>query len=52
MKTWCHREECTDHECYCIDADFPDPVCDCGAPGWACQCEKDDYAESAVVADT
>lgn len=20
----------------------PDPVCDCGAPGWACRCERDE----------
>lgn len=19
--------------------DFADPICDCGEPGWACQCE-------------
>jgi hypothetical protein len=36
--SWVHRPECTANDCYCADPDFPDPVCDCGRPGWACRC--------------
>lgn len=31
-----HKEKCTDRWCYCIDDEDPDPICDCGRPGWAC----------------
>ncbi len=37
--TWTHSSSCTETECYCADYGNPDPICDCGAPGWACQCE-------------
>ena len=36
-----HGEQCDDHECFCADPDYPDPMCECGQPGWACCCEDD-----------
>lgn len=35
---WDHKPECTENECYCFDPENPDPVCECGRPGWACSC--------------
>lgn len=28
--------------CYCFNAAWPDPICDCGEPAWACKCEEED----------
>jgi len=39
---WQHRKECTETECFCADPEQSDPICDCGAPGWACQCDRDE----------
>jgi hypothetical protein len=36
INKWKHTDKCTPTECYCADSDFPDPVCECGCPGWAC----------------
>lgn len=27
-------------ECWCIDEDWPDPICECGEPAFACKCEE------------
>lgn len=35
-----HRDECNEHLCYCADPDDPDPMCDCGEPGWMCRCDE------------
>jgi hypothetical protein len=47
MTDWQHKQECTEHECYCAGLERSDPICDCGCPAWACNCE-DDYAEKFV----
>lgn len=39
---WNHTEKCNEYECYCADEDDPDPICDCGCPGWACECPTDE----------
>lgn len=40
--TWTHTSNCTaqqDGLCRCFGEDYEsDPICICGAPGWACEC--------------
>jgi hypothetical protein len=36
---WKHNtNKCTKTECFCLNPEIPDPICDCGNPGWACAC--------------
>lgn len=46
---WEHRPECNEHECYCADPEDPDPICECGRPGWACCCwDLEQYNEGVT----
>jgi len=50
QKDWQHTKECTDKLCFCTDPQDPDPVCECGNPGYACICsEKDEEYEDIRV---
>jgi len=34
-----HTDKCTEMECYCMEPNNPDPICDvCGCAAWACDC--------------
>ena len=49
-RNWPHKPSCASRTCYCADDDEGDPVCECGRPGWACNCEPpDEKAQDEVV---
>lgn len=34
--------------CECADVEFPDPICDCGWPGYACHCMEEGEPEESL----
>lgn len=33
-----HRPECTKYDCYCVDENDSEPICDCGNAATFCKC--------------